>query len=92
MIEAIVAIAVALLSLIGNFIGSWLGNSKTQALIEYRLTMLEAKVDKHNQVVERTYQLEKDKAVMQEQLANTQEQLANMEEALNDMNRRIVNE
>ena len=85
MIEAIVAITVAVLSLLGNFIGSWLGNSKTQALIEYRLTMLEAKVDKHNQVIERTYELEKNQAVAQEQLAN-------MEEALNDMNRRIVNE
>ena len=34
-------------------------NNKTKALIEYRLDELEKKVDKHNSVVERTYELEK---------------------------------
>lgn len=33
-------------------------NRKNQALIEYRLTQLEEKVNKHNQIVERTYRLE----------------------------------
>lgn len=33
-------------------------NRKNQALIEYRLTQLEDKVNKHNQIVERTYKLE----------------------------------
>ena len=31
---------------------------KTRALLDYRLAELEKKVDKHNSVVERTYQLE----------------------------------
>ena len=31
---------------------------KTRALLDYRLSELEKKVDKHNRVVERTYQLE----------------------------------
>lgn len=31
---------------------------KTRALLDYRLSELEKKVDKHNNVVERTYQLE----------------------------------
>lgn len=31
---------------------------KTAALLAYRLSQLEAKVDKHNNLVERTYELE----------------------------------
>lgn len=33
-------------------------NGKNQALLEYRLKQLEEKVNKHNQIVERTYKLE----------------------------------
>ena len=33
-------------------------NEKTRALLDYRLSQLEKKVDQHNQVVERTYRLE----------------------------------
>ena len=33
-------------------------NGKNQALLEYRLKQLEEKVNKHNQIVERTYILE----------------------------------
>lgn len=77
-------VIVAILSLIGTLVGSFAGNSKTQALIEYRLKMLEAKVDKHNQVIERTYQLEKNEAVFQEQLAD-------LEEHVDDLSRRVNN-
>jgi hypothetical protein len=38
--------------------GVYFANRKSSALIEYRLKELEKKVDKHNQVVERTYKLE----------------------------------
>lgn len=53
-------IVVAVLALIGTIVGSALANSKTQALIGYRLDELEKKVEKHNQVVERTSVLERD--------------------------------
>jgi len=48
------AIITGLLSLAGVY----LANRKSSALIEYRLEELEKKVDKHNKVVERTFQLE----------------------------------
>ncbi|MEE1200748.1 MAG: hypothetical protein U0L09_08855, partial [Christensenellales bacterium] len=48
------AIITGLLSLAGVYFA----NRKSSALIEYRLKELEKKVDRHNQVVERTYQLE----------------------------------
>lgn len=53
-------IIVAAISLIGTLVGSYFANSKTTALLSYRLEQLEKKVEKHNQVVERTYKLEKD--------------------------------
>lgn len=53
-------IVVAAISLVGTLIGSYVSNSKTTALIAYRIEQLEKKVEKHNSVVERTYKLEKD--------------------------------
>ena len=48
------SVATALLS----FLGVYISNRKSAALMEYRLKKLEEKVDKHNQVIERTYKLE----------------------------------
>lgn len=47
-------IIVGLLSLFGTFIGSFSGIN----LIKYRIEQLEKKVEKHNNLIERTYQLE----------------------------------
>ena len=48
------SVATGLLSLLGVY----LANRKSAALMEYRLEQLEKKVDKHNQIVERTFGLE----------------------------------
>ena len=40
------------------FLGVYMSNRKQAALVVYRLEKLEAKVDKHNHVVERMYRLE----------------------------------
>ena len=40
------------------FLGVYTSNRKQAALVAYRLEQLEAKVDKHNNVVERMYRLE----------------------------------
>jgi hypothetical protein len=55
----IVAIITGVLSLAGTLAGSYFSQKKTTALVVYRLEQLEKKVDKHNQVIERTFQLEK---------------------------------
>ena len=39
-------------------LGTFLSNRKSAALIAYRLEQLEHKVNKHNNVIERTYRLE----------------------------------
>ena len=43
-------------------------NEKTLALLDLRLKTLEEKVDKHNNLVERTYKLEEATAVQEEKL------------------------
>ena len=52
-------IVVALIAFVGTLSGSFLSHRKSTALVAYRLEELEKKVDKHNKLVERTYQLEK---------------------------------
>ena len=51
-------IAIALLSLVGTLAGSLLGVLASNKLTNYRIEKLEAKVAKHNNLVERTYKLE----------------------------------
>lgn len=59
-------IIVAILSLIGTLGGAYFAGRKTTALVIYRLTELEKKVDKHNNVVERMYEVEKKLALMRD--------------------------
>ena len=62
------AIIVALLSLLGTLAGSLLGILAANKLVVYRIEQLEKKVEKHNQVVERVYNLETNEAVVKEEL------------------------
>ena len=61
-------IIVGVLSLIGTLAGTYFANRKSSALIAYRLELLEKKVDKHNSVVERTFKLEEQTAVLEEKI------------------------
>ena len=51
-------IIVALLGLIGTLAGSFLGVLAASKMTNYRLQQLEDRVNKHNNVIERTYKLE----------------------------------
>lgn len=51
-------IIVALLGLLGTLSGSFLGVMAASRLTNYRLQMLEEKVNKHNNLIERTFILE----------------------------------
>ena len=61
-------IIVAILSLVGTLIGSIAGILTANKLTNYRIEQLEKKVEKHNQVVERMYNLEKKVAVDEEEI------------------------
>jgi type VI protein secretion system component VasK len=63
------SIIVAALSLVGTLAGAYFANRKSSALIAYRLEQLEEKVNKHNNVIERTYALESRISVDEEKIA-----------------------
>ena len=52
------AVLVALIGLAGSLLGSLIGVIISSKLTQYRIEQLEKKVDKHNHVVERMYNLE----------------------------------
>lgn len=55
---------------------------ESNRLIVYRLEQLETKVDKHNNVIERVYNLEKDADVIKEQIKVANHRIEDIEEAL----------
>lgn len=61
-------ILVAILSLAGTIIGSLFGILTANKLTNYRIEQLEKKVDKHNNVIERVFKLEKQMAVEEEEI------------------------
>ena len=62
------SILVSILSLFGTLIGSLCGILTANKLTLYRIQQLEKKVEKHNSVIDRVYKLEKNEAVMQEEI------------------------
>lgn len=72
-------IIVGLLALAGTLGGSWLANRKGAALIAYRLEELERKVDAHNQVVERTFHLEAQDELREEQIKVINHRIGDLE-------------
>ena len=61
-------VIVAIISLIGTLGGTFGGILTSSKLTNYRIEQLEKKVEKHNNVVERVYVLERDKAVFEEEI------------------------
>ena len=61
-------ILVAFISLIGTLVGSFGGILTANKLANYRIEQLEKKVEKHNNIIERVYLLEKNEAVMDEEI------------------------
>lgn len=79
------AIIVAALGLVGTLVGSYLANRKSTALIAYRLEQLEQKVNKHNNLVERTYALEESVALLEERQKVANHRIDDLEKVHNNM-------
>lgn len=58
----------ALLSLVGTLAGTFGGIVTGSRLTNYRIEQLEKKVEKHNNLVERTYKIEERLAVQDEKI------------------------
>ena len=61
-------IIVALLSLLGSLGGTLGGIALNSKLSNYRIEQLEKKVDKHNNIIERTYKLEDNDKLLEEKI------------------------
>lgn len=66
-------VLVAILSLVGTIVGSFAGILTANKLTNYRIEQLEKKVEKHNNVLERVYELEKQEAVIEEEIEQLRE-------------------
>ena len=64
----IVATITGGLALIGTLVGTYFANRKSAALIAYRLEELEKKVQAHNNLVERMYQVEERTELQEEKI------------------------
>lgn len=72
-------ILVTILSLAGTLGGSYFAQRKGAALISYRLEELEKKVNKHNNLVERTYKLENNHGLLDEKIRVANHRIADLE-------------
>jgi hypothetical protein len=69
----------AAVTLIVCLISNHSQNEKTRALMEYKLEELTKRVDKHNNTIERTYNLEQRMAVSEEQIRVENHRIADLE-------------
>lgn len=72
-------IIVALMSFAGTVIGSIFGILAANKLTNYRIEQLERKVEKHNNVIERVYKLEKLEAVLERTVDDGLERIEHLE-------------
>ena len=66
-------IIVALISFVGTLIGTFGGIVTSNKLTTYRIEQLEKKVEKHKNVIERVFELEKQEAVIEEEIEHLKE-------------------
>lgn len=74
------SVIVAVLSLVGTLGGTFGGILTANKLTNYRIEQLEKKVEKHNRVVERVYILEKNEAVIEEEIKVANHRIDDLEQ------------
>ena len=73
------SIVVAALALVGTLAGTYFSNRKSSALIAYRLEELERKVQAHNNLVERMYQVEERTELQEEKIKVANHRIQDLE-------------
>lgn len=74
------SIIVAVLALVGTLGGTFGGILTANKLTNYRIEQLEKKVEKHNQVIERVYNLEKHEAIFEEEIKVANHRIDDLEQ------------
>lgn len=72
-------IILALISFAGTLAGSFAGVYATSKLSNYRIEQLEKKVDKHNNLIERVYLIERHEAVVDNRLKTADHRISDLE-------------
>ena len=80
-ISAAVTLLVCMINNRSQYIMAQKKHERTIELIDYRLTELSAKVDKHNTLVERTYNLEKRMDIEAEKIKSANRRIEVLEKA-----------
>ncbi len=75
-------IIVSIIGLAGSAIGSMCGIALNSKLTQYRLKELEKHVEKHNSLIERTYELEERAVVHEEKLKSAARRIEVLERAV----------
>ena len=67
------SIAVALIGGVVTLVGVLASNSRSRAVMELKIDLLSKRVEKHNTLIERTYRLEQDMAVVKRDIESLEE-------------------
>lgn len=76
-------VIVALISLLGTMFGSLAGVMRSNNLVIYRISELEKKMDKYNDIIERVSLLEQDSTTQWKRLDELREALDEMRKEMN---------
>lgn len=71
---------VSLISALGSALGTFAGIMVNSKITNLRIEQLERKVDKHNQVIDRVYALERRDAVVEEEMKVANHRISDLEE------------
>lgn len=74
-------VLVAIIGVAGSALGSLIGVLSSSKLTAYRIEQLEKKVDKHNNLIERTYKLEEEAAILSEKITVANHRVDDLEKA-----------
>lgn len=74
------AITVAIIGLVGSAIGSLTGIIINSKMVQYRIEQLERQVEKHNELIDRTYKLEAAIEVIDEKLREANKEIQGLEQ------------
>ena len=75
-------VVVGLLSLLGTLVGSGAGIIASSKLTNYRIQMLEQKVEKHNCVIERVFRLEDNDKLIEEKIKVANHRIDDLEKGV----------
>ena len=75
-----IEVIVSLISALGSALGTFVGIMVNSKLTNFRIEQLEKKVDMHNRVIDRVYELEKRDAVYAEEMKVANHRISDLEE------------